>query len=291
MNKDTPIRAAVAGLGLIGGSLAGALRTSGHCSEVLGWARRQDTVQQAQSAGLVDGGSPDLAALVKGVDLVFIAVPLSAFGELLAKLEPALKAGTVVTDVASVKGAVLGLAEQTFGHVPAGFVPGHPLAGSAQSGIGAAREDLFQGRLTVLTPQVNTAPEALARVRAAWQAIGAKVLEMSAAEHDEALAATSHLPHLLAYVLVELLARQGGSELLRLSAGGFRDFSRIAGAEPALWREITLANREPLLAILDDYLLALGQTRQQLAAGDGDALEACFRRARALRRTLEQQQQ
>ena len=291
MNKDTPIRAAVAGLGLIGGSLAGALRACGHCSEVLGWARRQDTVQQAQSAGLVDGGSPDLAALVKGVDLVFIAVPLSAFGELLGKLEPALKAGTVVTDVASVKGAVLGLAEQTFGHVPAGFVPGHPLAGSEQSGIGAAREDLFQGRLTVLTPQVNTAPEALARVRAAWQAIGARVVEMSAAEHDAALAATSHLPHLLAYVLVELLAQRGGSELLRLSAGGFRDFSRIAGAEPALWREITLANREPLLAILDDYLLALGQTRQQLAAGDGDALEACFRRARALRRTLEQQQQ
>ncbi len=285
----SPIRVAVAGLGLIGGSLAGALRTSGHCSEVLGWARNPDTLQKAKDAGLVDGGGSDLAALAAEADLVFIALPLSAFEGVLQKLKAALDGGAVITDVASVKGAVLSLAEQVFGQVPAGFVPGHPLAGSEQSGIGAADSGLFQGRLTVLTPLAHTAPSALARVRAAWQAMGAKVTQMDAGEHDKALAATSHLPHLLAYMLVDLLARRGGQELLRFSAGGFRDFSRIAGGEPRLWREIMLANRESLLQILDDYLQTLGQARQQLAEGDGEALEKNFRRARELRRKLGQE--
>ena len=282
-----PGRVVVVGLGLIGGSLAGALRAAGHYGEILGWARSPDTLQRAESAGLVDGGGADLAELSGAADLVFIAVPISAIAGILQVLKPAVEKGSVVTDVASVKEAVLSQVRQVFGQVPPGFVPGHPLAGSEKSGIDAADRELFRGRLTVLTPLADTAPEALAQVRAAWEATGARVTEMSAVEHDAALAATSHLPHLLAYVLMDMLAERGGETLLRLSAGGLRDFSRIAGAEPALWRDIALANREALLEILDAYSDALMQLQKQLAAGEGDALEARFRRARQLRAALE----
>jgi cyclohexadieny/prephenate dehydrogenase / 3-phosphoshikimate 1-carboxyvinyltransferase len=213
-----------------------------------------------------------------------LGMPVLSIEQSLQELAPCLSSNTVVTDVASVKGAVVEAVQRVFGKVPANFVPGHPIAGSEQSGYAASKAELYQGRKVILTPLAHTHASAVALVTALWQAIGADVLTMSVAHHDEVLAATSHLPHLLAFALVDTLSQQGTrEEIFRYAAGGFRDFTRIASSDPVMWRDIFLTNTDATVHILDDYMQDLQRLRAVLLQRDGAELFKTFQRAKASR--------
>ncbi len=279
-------RLCVVGVGLIGGSLARAARAAGLCREVVGAGREAASLERARALGVVDRWSLDPAEAAAGAALVVVAVPVGAMGAVFRALAPAVRAGAVLTDVGSVKAAVVATARRAFGAVPARLVPGHPIAGTERSGVEASFAELFRGQRVVLTPLAETDPGALGLVEALWRGVGATVERMSPEAHDRALAATSHLPHLLAYALVDLLAAleaEGRGDLFPYAGGGFRDFTRIASSDPALWRDICLANRGPLLELLGRYGAALEGLRRALEAGDGEALLACFARAREAR--------
>ncbi|GIX21269.1 MAG: hypothetical protein KatS3mg121_0052 [Gammaproteobacteria bacterium] len=277
-------RLVVAGVGLIGGSLALAARRSGACARTVGWGRDAERLAAAVRAGVIDEGHTDPAAALAGAGLIVLAVPLGACRAVFEALRPHRPADAVVTDVGSVKTSVIEDARAVFGAVPPWFVPGHPIAGDARSGFGAARADLFHGRRVVLTPLPETDAGALARVEALWTAVGAEVERCTAEEHDRVLADTSHLPHLLAYALVEhLLRRHGRERAFRFAAGGFRDFSRIAASDPTMWRDICLANRPALRAALGSYRALLAELDAALDAADGAALYEWFARAKAAR--------
>ncbi|MHB0918618.1 MAG: prephenate dehydrogenase, partial [Thiobacillus sp.] len=213
-----------------------------------------------------------------------LALPVGDTAAVLQSLAPHLKAGAIVTDAGSTKVNVIAAARAVLGARVADFVPGHPIAGSEQSGPGAARADLYQGKKVVLTPQADTHRAALATVRALWEAAGAQVETLDADLHDRVFAAVSHLPHLAAFALVDELARRAdGDTFFRFAASGFRDFTRIAGSSPEMWRDIALANREALLTELDAYVAALQSLRQAVAGDDADALLTLFSRARSAR--------
>lgn len=274
----------IIGLGLIGGSLARALVAAGLDCELVGVGRDARVLEQALVDGCLTAFVTDPAIACADADLIVLAVPVLAIADILREIAPVLSPGAVVTDVASVKQAVVDMAADTFGAVPPTFVPGHPIAGSEQSGYGAARADLFRDRKVILTPLPETDPAALALVRALWQLTGAEVLEMEVGHHDEVLAATSHLPHLLAFALVDTLSQQGESaEIFRYAAGGFRDFTRIASSDPVMWRDIFVTNGEATVRILDKYLADLQGLRQALLDRDAELLETTFRRARQSR--------
>lgn len=278
-------RVAIVGLGLIGGSLGWALRRGAAVSEVVGSDSDAATVEHARTLGIIDRAAPDPAAAAEGADVLVAAVPVGAVGAVLRAARPSLTAGAVVTDVGSVKGPVIAEAEMALdGACP--FVGGHPIAGTEDSGVTAAFPELFQDALCVLTAQ--GAPDwAVERVRALWRAAGAELVAMDPGEHDRTLALTSHLPHLLAYSLINTLAERGGASAAgRFSAGGFRDFTRIAASDPVMWRDIALTNREELLAVLDQFSEQVDGLRQAIAGGEGAELEARFSRARSLRRSL-----
>ena len=277
-------RLAVAGVGLIGGSLALAAREAGLAGEVVGIGRRPERLRRAAELGVVDRWTTEPAEGVAGADLVVLAVPLGATRALMEALAPGLGPEAVVTDVGSAKRAVVEDARAALGDAFARFVPGHPVAGTERSGVEAAFATLFRGRRVILTPVAETAPEAVARVRALWEAVGAEVVEMDPARHDRILAATSHLPHVLAYTLVDLLAGLAEhEEVFANAAGGFRDFTRIASSDPVMWRDICLANREAIVEMLDRYGEALAAVRAAVAGADGAALERLFARAKAAR--------
>jgi len=277
-------RLAVAGVGLIGGSLALAAREAGLAGEVVGIGRRPERLMRAAELGAVDRWSTDPAEGVAGADLVVLAVPLGAMRTVMEAVAPGLGPETIVTDVGSAKAAVVADARAALGAAFARFVPGHPIAGTERSGVEAAFATLFRGHRVILTPVAETARGAVARVRALWEAVGAEVVEMAPARHDRILAATSHLPHLLAYALVDLLAGlDEREEVFANAAGGFRDFTRIASSDPVMWRDVCLANREALVEMLDRYGEALAALRGAVAAGDGAALERLFARAKAAR--------
>lgn len=277
-------RMAVAGVGLIGGSLALAAREAGLVREVVGIGRRPERLRRAAELGVVDRWTTEPAEGVAEADLVVLAVPIGAMRAQMAAMAPALGPEAVVTDVGSAKAAVVTDARLALGTAFPRFVPGHPIAGTERSGVEAACAGLFRGHRVILTPVAETAPEAVARVRALWAGVGATVVEMDPARHDRVLAATSHLPHLLAYVLVDLLAGlDEREEVFANAAGGFRDFTRIASSDPVMWRDICLANREAVVAMLDRYGEALAALRGAVAAGDGAALESLFARAKAAR--------
>jgi 3-phosphoshikimate 1-carboxyvinyltransferase len=270
----------IVGMGLIGGSVARALAQLGFKGEVVGVGRDTVPLAQAISDGCLTAFTADLQTACINADLVIIAVPVLAIRSILEALAPVLAEHTVVTDVASVKQAVVNAAEAVFGKVPANFVPGHPIAGSEQSGYSAAKAELFVGRRVILTPLAHTNAHAVNLVTELWQAIGAEVLQMPVAHHDEVLAATSHLPHLLAFGLVDTLSQQGESEeIFRFAAGGFRDFTRIASSDPVMWRDIFLTNAEAIVTILDEYTANLGQLRAALLAGDSEQLATLCKRA------------
>jgi prephenate dehydrogenase len=277
-------RLAIIGVGLIGGSLARALRRAGAVDEVVGCGRSLGNLQRAVELGVIDRYSQDPAEAVAGADLVFLAVPLGAMAATFAAIRDHLAPAAILTDGGSVKGSVVEDARQVFGQPPPRFVPGHPIAGTEQSGVDASFAELYRNRRVILTPLPGTDPAATAQVQAMWEACGAEVTQMAVDHHDEVLAATSHLPHLLAYSLVDSLARlRENDEIFRYAAGGFRDFTRIASSHPIMWRDICLANRQALGQMLDRFQAELAELAAAVGRGDGEVLLEVFERAKAAR--------
>jgi len=273
---------AIVGAGLIGGSFSLALKQAGAVREVLGVGRNPARLTVARELGLIDRAVDWTEA--GQADCILLALPVGETEAVLRQLAPHLKAGVIVTDAGSTKVNVIAAARAALGDRFTDFVPGHPIAGSEQSGPGAARADLYQGKKVVLTPQPDTRADALATVKALWQSVGAQVETLDADLHDRVFAAVSHLPHLAAFALVDELAqRADGDTFFRFAASGFRDFTRIAGSSPEMWRDIALANREALVVELDAYVAALQGLRSAVSAEDADALLAIFSRARTAR--------
>lgn len=277
-------RLAVVGVGLIGGSFARALREAGRVGTVVGCGRDAMHLEEAHRLGVIDEATVDPAAAVRGADFVLVAVPVGAMEPVFAAMRETLPPGAVVTDAGSTKRSVIAAAEAAFGTLPGGFVPGHPIAGTEHSGVAASFAGLFRDRRVILTPTAATEPAALDRVRAAWEAVGARTTEMDAVHHDEVLAATSHLPHVLAYTLVDTLARMAErTEIFEYAAGGFADFTRIASSSPEMWADIVAANETALLPVLERYIADLEELRTAIAEDDRDAIRARFDRAKAAR--------
>lgn len=280
-------RLALIGVGLIGGSLARALRDAGHVHEVIGYGRGLANLQRAVELGVADRIETSLSAAVRDADMVVLATPVGSMAEILGAIAPYLAKDAVVTDVGSVKGAIVAAARSALGEKLNGFVPGHPIAGTERTGVEASFSSLFVGRRVVLTPLPETSAEAMARVRAMWQAAGAEVVSMSVEHHDTVLAATSHLPHLLAYALVDMLAHlEDSREIFAYAAGGFRDFTRIASSDPVMWRDISIANRGAIVSMLKQYQAEVNGLIKAVAAGDGERLQTLFARAKAARDAL-----
>ncbi|MGB7541838.1 MAG: prephenate dehydrogenase/arogenate dehydrogenase family protein [Burkholderiales bacterium] len=274
----------VVGAGLIGGSFALALKRAGAVKHVVGVGRSEQNIRRALELGLIDAAGALDAPTLGDADLVMLAVPVGQMAPVMRTMAPLLGSRTVVTDAGSTKQDVVELARRELKGALARFVPGHPIAGTEHSGAGAAFAELYLGRKVVLTPLAENAPEAVARVRSAWEACGARVLELKPQEHDAVFAAVSHLPHLLAYALVDQVARHENAKLLfSYAAGGFRDFTRVASSQPEMWRDICMANRKALLAELDRYRSGLDRVRALLERGDAKALESLFVEARAAR--------
>lgn len=277
-------RLAVIGVGLIGGSLAKAARTEGFAAHTCGYSLNHSEAKLGVELGVIDEAAESIAAAVKGADLVVLAVPVKAFEDVLSEVKVSLKEGAVVTDVGSVKKCFLEAVEAVYGEVPSFVVPGHPIAGSERSGVMAADENLYQRHKVILTPLKNTNHLALSLVRSMWRMAGATVLEMSIEKHDEVLAATSHLPHLLAFSLVDTLAgEEQNQEIFRYAAGGFRDFTRIAASDPLMWHDIFLANKDALLKVLDHFTSDLASLRASVEQGDSQHLLGVFTRAKSAR--------
>jgi prephenate dehydrogenase len=272
------------GVGLIGGSFALALKKAGAVACVVGIGRSQASMSRALELGIIDVIGASLPESLEGADLVLIAAPVAQTELILAALAPHLGAGTIVTDAGSTKADVVASAYRALQGKVAQFVPGHPIAGRETNGPDAAIVDLYQGKKAVLTPLLENAAADIERVAQAWRLCGAIVHRLSPQEHDQVFAAVSHLPHLLAYALVDQVAHAPDSALLfQYAASGFRDFTRIAGSSPEMWRDISLANRSALLDQLDAYLAQLTRVRASLAAGDGAALESVYANARCAR--------
>ncbi|MFM7483090.1 MAG: prephenate dehydrogenase [Burkholderiaceae bacterium] len=277
-------RIVVFGVGLIGGSFALALKQAGVVKRVIGVGRRAETLQRAHALGMIDAiGDPSSVA---GADLVLIAAPVAQTETLLREMQPHLQAGTVVTDAGSTKSDVVGAARVALGEKIAQFVPGHPIAGREQNGPEAALADLYRGKKVVLTALPENSSDSIALVAGAWQHCGALIHYLSPEEHDAVFAAVSHLPHLLAYALVgDIASRDNADRLFQYAASGFRDFTRIAGSSPEMWRDISLANRQALLAELDAYSEQLSSLRTMLLSADGAALEHIYARAQSARQS------
>ncbi|OGU20478.1 MAG: prephenate dehydrogenase [Hydrogenophilales bacterium RIFOXYD1_FULL_62_11] len=273
---------AIVGTGLIGGSFALALKQAGAVRRVLGVGRNPARLTIARELELIDGVAD--YAQAGQADCILLALPVGETETVLRQLAPHLKPGSIITDAGSTKRNVVEAARAALGERFTDFVPGHPIAGSEQSGPGAARADLFQGKKVLLTPLAETRPDAFETVKALWLATGAQVETLDAAQHDRVFAAVSHLPHLAAFALVDELAqREDGDTFFRLAASGFRDFTRIAGSSPEMWRDIALANRQALLTELDAYLDALQTLRAAVSAEDAATLLEMFTRARTAR--------
>ncbi len=281
-------RLALIGTGLIGGSLALALRERGEVGEVIGYSRRLDTRLAAVRLGLIDRPADSIAEAVEGADLVFLATPVKAMDAVLGELAACLPDDALVTDGGSVKGAVV---ERARAHLAAGqlarFVPGHPIAGRERSGPEAATAELYSGHRVILTPIEENRAEDVARIEAMWQATGARLERLEVSHHDHVLAATSHLPHAAAYAMVSALARLAERyEVFRYAAGGFRDFTRIASSDPVMWRDICLDNRDEILIMLDHYRVELDSLRDMLKTADAKQIEEYFQDAKAVRDAL-----
>lgn len=283
-SRDSFGRLTILGLGLIGGSLAKALKQKGAVSEVVGWGHREQSLKKGIDLGVIDRYSLDLAEAVKDTDIVVIATPTLIAETMIEKLVPLVSSSTIITDVASVKGNLLRAAQRAFGEAPINLVLGHPIAGSEQSGVAAAKADLFVNHRVIITPTERTSKEALERIEAMWKATGALLSRLEVDEHDEILAATSHLPHIAAYALVDAFAGDSAQrEIFKYAAGGFRDFTRIASSDPTMWRDIALANSDALLKTIDVFSEHLAQLRAAIAAGDSEKLFATFTRAKQAR--------
>jgi cyclohexadieny/prephenate dehydrogenase len=281
-------RVALIGLGLIAGSMAHAMRRAGLAGEIVGTARSAETRKVAAEIGLCDRVVDSAAEAVEGADLVVLAVPVGAMGQVAEEIAPHLKPGCTVTDVGSVKRAVI---DAVGPHIPEGvhFIPAHPLAGTEHSGPRAGFAELFDNRWCLLVPIEGADPGAVARLRALWEGMGANVDEMDADHHDLVLAVTSHAPHLIAYTMVGVaddLRRVTDSEVIKYSAAGFRDFTRIAASDPTMWRDVFLNNKDATLEVLGRFTEELFALQRAIRTGDGDMLYDYFTRTRAIRRGI-----
>ncbi|MDA8364040.1 MAG: prephenate dehydrogenase/arogenate dehydrogenase family protein [Gammaproteobacteria bacterium] len=278
---------AIVGVGLIGGSLARALRAAGAVGEIVGYGRGIANLQQAVDLGVIDRVESSAERAVRGADMVVLALPVGSMAATMSQIGPQLRPQAVVTDVGSVKGSIVTAARAALGGRFSRYVPGHPIAGTEKSGVAASFAELFHDRRVVLTPVAETDPDAIERVRAMWQATGAQTVMMEVGHHDEILAATSHLPHLLAYCLVDTLARMDDSRVIfDFAAGGFRDFTRIAASDPVMWRDICLGNRAAILSALGRYRRDLDALMAAIGQEDGAWLQELFTRAKRERDAL-----
>ncbi|KUP91214.1 prephenate/arogenate dehydrogenase family protein [Tritonibacter horizontis] len=281
-------RVALIGLGLIASSMFWAMKRAGLADEVTGFARSAETRETARRIGLCDRVCDSAAEAVAGADLVVLCVPVGVMGAVAEEIAPALQPGATVSDVGSVKRHVI---DAVTPHIPEGvhFVPSHPLAGTEHSGPESGFASLFENRWNLLVPVEGTDPEAVARLRRLWEGMGANVDEMDADHHDLVLAVTSHAPHLIAYTMVGVaddLRRVTDSEVIKYSAAGFRDFTRIAASDPTMWRDVFLSNKEATLEILGRFTEELFALQRAIRTGDGDHLHAYFTRTRAIRRGI-----
>jgi len=281
-------RIALIGFGLIGGSIARAARAQGLAGEIVTTARSAQTRARVQELGIVDAVLETNEDAVKGADLVILCIPVGACGPVAEKIAPFLEAGAIVSDVGSVKGAI---ARDMGPHIPKGvhFVPAHPVAGTEHSGPDSGFAELFINRWCILTPPDGTDPAAVEKLRAFWAGLGARVEIMTPDHHDLVLAITSHLPHLIAYTIVgtaDELEEVTSSEVIKFSAGGFRDFTRIAASDPTMWRDVFLANKEAVLEMLGTFNEDLSKLTRAIRRGDGEALFEHFTRTRAIRRGI-----
>ena len=277
----------VVGLGLIGGSLAAAMKAVGSCNRVIAVVRKQETANFALQQGIIDQFCFSIDEIADGLsagDVIFIAVPPLAIKEVLSAIKANLAESVTITDGASVKGRVVADIVDIYGDVPSQFVPGHPIAGSEKNGVTAADSALYKDHRVILTPLKVTGATHRKRVEAMWQAVGAEVLTMSVEEHDEVLAATSHLPHAIAYSLVDTLYKDVNNEnIFRYAAGGFRDFTRIAGSDPTMWHDIMMTNREAVVRSIELFQRNLNNLRQAIENNNSDHLLKVFVRAKMAR--------
>ena len=281
-------RVAMIGIGLINGSLAKVLKRDGLADEIVACARREETLSRARDLGIADRTTTDPAEAVIGADLVVIGTPTGSTGTIARAITSTLNRQAIITDVGSIKAKVI---DDVLPHLPfrGRFVPGHPIAGTENSGPDAAFDTLFVNRHCILTPLAETDPDALSTIKALWQAAGSNVSVMTADHHDRVLGITSHLPHLIAFTIVSTVAdleEHLQAEVLRYSAGGFADFTRIAGSDPVMWRDIFLHNKEAVLEMLGRFSEDLSVLQRAIRWDDGDTLEALFTRTRAIRRAV-----
>ncbi|MBT0665500.1 prephenate dehydrogenase/arogenate dehydrogenase family protein [Geobacter pelophilus] len=270
-------RLAIIGVGLIGGSLARILREKGEVGEVVGIGRGKANLERAVELGVIDRYAHDPAEGVSGADMVFLATPVCTIADIVKTIAPSLSPGCIITDGGSVKGDIVRACEPL---VPAGchFVGGHPIAGTENSGVEASFATLYQGRRCIITPTEHTDRGALDKVVRMWQLAGSNVVQMDVEKHDRVVAAISHLPHMVAYSLVNAVGEYDGCDenILKYSAGGFRDFTRIASSDPVMWRDIALQNRDSILEMMDLFADYYARLRALVACGDGAAIERFF---------------
>mgnify|MGYP006428227317 FL=1 len=279
--KQDVRRVSVIGLGLIGGSIAAGIKQQGLASSVCAWDPNAASLALGHDLGIIDSIAADINEATAQSDLIVLAVPVQSMEQVLRDID--LK-DQVITDVGSVKGIAIEAARRVFGELPENFIPGHPIAGSEKQGVVAADPNLFRQHKVILTPGEASNPAAIARVEKLWNGLGAEVVRMSVSHHDDVLAQTSHLPHLLAYALVDTLSAGGDSlEVFEYAAGGFRDFSRIAASDPTMWSDIFEANKEPLVQVLDQYLLKLETLKQLIESGEADQIKDVLSRAKVAR--------
>ena len=278
---------AIIGVGLIGSSLALALKQAGAVGQVVGFGRNRENLEKGVELGVLDGFESSIKDCVHGADVIVVAVPLGAMRPVFTELKPAISKAAVITDVGSAKGSVVAAATAELGEMVSRFVPGHPIAGTEQSGVEAGFASLYQNRRVILTPLNQTDQDASSIIEAMWQQCGAIVDYLSVEHHDKVLAATSHLPHMLAYALVHYLSGLNDhDEIFRFAAGGFRDFTRIASSDPVMWRDVCIANGDALVGLIEQYQQELEQVAAAIRAGDADALLRLFGKAKSERDSL-----
>ncbi len=284
MNNILINKLCIIGVGLIGGSLARALKKAEVVGEIVGSGRDISHLEKAKELGVIDCFETDISLAVKGCDMVVLAVPLGAMESVFRKIKPMLTDNMVITDVGSAKGSVVNAARAAFKDIPETLVPAHPIAGTEKSGVEASFADLYDNRRLIITPLATSSEYAISKVRSMWQACGADVIETTIEHHDEVLAATSHLPHMLAFSLVDTLAKMDAkNEIFDFAAGGFRDFTRIASSDPDMWRDICLANGDALVEMIKKFSDDLQLLSSAIEKNDSAYLEDTFIRAKKAR--------
>jgi prephenate dehydrogenase len=275
-------RICIIGVGLIGGSFAAGLKQSNQVHTIVGYGRNEANLIKAQELMVIDEYSLDISEALKDVDLVLIATPVNSFKAILEMIKPYITEQVIVTDVGSTKASVINIAKQVFGHMPKNFIPAHPIAGKEQSGVEAAQADLFNNKRVIITPEDNSNALSVSAVSALWQSVGAKVEVMDADKHDDLLAMTSHLPHMLAFSLMDYLM-SSNPDACHYAAGGFKDFSRIASSDAVMWRDICINNPDQIIKHIEGYQESLSSIAHLIKNNQPEELEKLFSDAKSAR--------